>query len=85
MTRWATTLDDRSSDQAAAAAAAARRARELYDAMIVHERHSNNQRDAYTGMHIFFPGHLGRHGSDRDSADRYLAIPTIDGDPLDQA
>lgn len=85
MTRWAAALDDHSSAQAAAAAAAARRARESYDRMIVHERHSNNHRDAYTGMHIFFPGHLGRHGSDRENANDYRATPTIDGDPLDQA
>lgn len=85
LTRWAILLDDRLSVEAASAAAAARTARGLYDAMVVHEIHSNNNRDAYTGMHIFFPGHLGRRGNDRDFTTLYQATAVITGDPLDVA
>ena len=85
LSRWATVLDDRSSDQAAAAATAARTAHDRYETMVLHERHSMNNRDAYTGIHIMFPGSLASSSHDHQYTNLYRATPVVEVDQLDVA
>jgi hypothetical protein len=81
--RWIEALGERASEQAKATAVVAQQALNVYDAMIVHERHTENDRNAYSGMHIFFPANLATSRNAREFLGMYESTNPIINDGLD--